>query len=83
MSLTRKEVMTPEQLYDIVSKTFTNVAIVKMGDTWVFGRMVPLATVAEDAVVRRLGETYGIEVMKQSTDWSTLVKSVLAGVRRV
>lgn len=69
--------ITPEQLYDLVSKTYANVAIVKMGDTWVFGRMVPLAEVAEDAKVRRLGQKYGIEVIAESTVWAVLVATVL------
>lgn len=68
--------MTPEQLYDLVSKTYTNVAIVKMGDTWVYGRMVPLAEVRE-GTVRRLGETYGIVVMAEATNWDEIVKAVV------
>lgn len=69
--------ITPEQLYDMVSKTYANVAIAKMGDTWVFGRMVPLGEVSEDAKVRRLGDTYGIEVIVESSDWGRLVSKVL------
>ena len=69
--------ITPEQLYDLVSKTYTNVAIVNMGGTWVFGRMLPLSEIGEDGKVRRLGATYGIEVIVESTDWSRLVARVL------
>lgn len=73
--------ITPEALYDLVSKTHANVAIVNMGGTWVYGRMVALSEVAEDARVRRLGEKYGIEVIVESTSWSVLVGLVLKNPR--
>ena len=68
--------LTPAELYDRVSKVYKNVAIIKMGETWVFGRMLPLAEIAEDAQVRRLGGTYGIEVIRQTTSWEAMVAAV-------
>lgn len=70
--------ITPEQLYDRVSKVYANVAIVKLGDTWVIGRMVPLMEVqgrGTSAVVRRLG-AYGIEVLVEAGSWEKLIEGI-------
>lgn len=69
--------ITPAELYDRLSKTVTNVALLKMGDAWVLGRMLPLAEIGDDAVVRRLGGTYGIEVIHQAATWEAMVAAAL------
>lgn len=73
--------VTPESLYDRVSKVFTNVAIMKMGDTWVFGRLVPLSEVGPDECVRRLG-THAVSVIVESTDWTEIVETVLQSLEK-
>ena len=70
---TGKALPTPAEVYDRVSNTLSNVALLQMGDTWVFGRMLPLSEIAEDAQVRRLGGTYGIEVIHQAATWEAMV----------
>jgi len=72
----RKSLPTPAEVYDRVSKTLSNVTLLQMGDTWVFGRMLPLSEISEDAQVRRLGGTYGIEVIHQAATWEAMVLAV-------
>jgi hypothetical protein len=70
--------MTPAELYDLLSGIYKDVAILEMGDIWVFGRMRTLSEVDEETrVVRRLGDKYGIEVAIEASSWPELVRGVI------